>query len=507
MRILKLAALFLGLASFANAGSYYSNSISTATGKASMTQAGSVCVAASSATSTTCTVRITGSDGSVQASSVSATHISGAINASHLTSGTVPGDRLDSSSITKQGNTFNGASQLLKADGNGNVGIGTGASAARARLEVKSGAVNYTAIGTGTSAVITNSLTGAALSVGAQSNGSVIQGLDLGGGPDPYHILLNPYGGKVGINAASVTASTLVVQGTIESTGGGYKFPDGTTQTTAAGSGSIGGSGTTGKIAKFTGSVAIGDSVITEDSGKIGIGVSPAAALHVYGGGKFQSSSTTGAFPVLNVVNDVDSTLLHVQQNGNIGINTATPTEKLQVNGTMKASSVDFPGAEVFIASKSVAGISSNTFSGLTTGVKYILRFKLQAIGIGATTVGLRFNNDSTNNYMTTLYTASTNGIAYHDFNVAFDRAIMTFTTGGAGLEIEGQADFSSLVNDTNDTMMRVQSTYYNDAETQWHSSHGGTRYNGGAGLSEVALVVSAGSYNGTMHLYRRNGE
>lgn len=41
------------------------------------------------------------------------------LNASQLTSGTVPNARLDSSSVTLQGNSFNGVSQLIKTDGTG----------------------------------------------------------------------------------------------------------------------------------------------------------------------------------------------------------------------------------------------------------------------------------------------------------------------------------------------------------------------------------------------------
>jgi hypothetical protein len=43
------------------------------------------------------------------------------------------------------------------------------------------------------------------------------------------------------------------------------------------------GSGTAGRIPKWTTSTALGNSVITESSGKIGVNVSPAAKLHVYG--------------------------------------------------------------------------------------------------------------------------------------------------------------------------------------------------------------------------------
>lgn len=46
----------------------------------------------------------------------------------------------------------------------------------------------------------------------------------------------------------------------------------------------VDGGGTTGKIAKFTSPSEVGDSVMTESSGNIGIGTSPSSVLHVAGG-------------------------------------------------------------------------------------------------------------------------------------------------------------------------------------------------------------------------------
>lgn len=74
--------------------------------------------------------------------------------------------------------------------------------------------------------------------------------------------------GNVGIGIEP-GASKLKVAGIIESTTDGIKFPDGTTQTTAPNIGS----GTAGKIAKWlTGGTTIGNSIISEISGNVGIG-------------------------------------------------------------------------------------------------------------------------------------------------------------------------------------------------------------------------------------------
>ncbi|MBI5620682.1 hypothetical protein HY949_02815, partial [Candidatus Gottesmanbacteria bacterium] len=59
-------------------------------------------------------------------------------------------------------------------------------------------------------------------------------------------VVLATSGDSVGIGTTSVT-SKLTVAGTVESTTGGFKFPDGTTQTTAY----TGGGETAGQIAFF----------------------------------------------------------------------------------------------------------------------------------------------------------------------------------------------------------------------------------------------------------------
>src|SRR6476661_8219742 len=76
-------------------------------------------------------------------------------------------------------------------------------------------------------------LTGAkALALGLLPNGmGMIQAKERNVGYSP--LLLNPIAGNVGIGTASPTQA-LEVAGTVYSSSGGFKFPDGTTQTTAA---------------------------------------------------------------------------------------------------------------------------------------------------------------------------------------------------------------------------------------------------------------------------------
>lgn len=78
--------------------------------------------------------------------------------------------------------------------------------------------------------------------------------------------------GSVGIGTTSPTQK-LTVAGIIESTSGGIKFPDGTTQTTAASSSGV--SGTANYVTKFTSSTAVGNSQIYDNGSVVGIGLTP----------------------------------------------------------------------------------------------------------------------------------------------------------------------------------------------------------------------------------------
>jgi hypothetical protein len=121
--------------------------------------------------------------------------------------------------------------------------------------------------------------------------------------------------GNVGVGTAA-PASKLTINGGIQilGAGNGIRFADGSIQTKAT-AGTINGTGTANRLAKFTGPNSFGNSSITEVSGNVGIGTGatpPQARLDVRG----------------NVA----------VQNGNVGIGTASPLRALQIGESPDAA-------------------------------------------------------------------------------------------------------------------------------------------------------------------------
>jgi hypothetical protein len=72
--MLKTLALLLALTAPASAGSYFSNSLNTTTGRQEMKISGSLCLAASSNTPNTCSILLNGTDGQITAPSMNFGH-------------------------------------------------------------------------------------------------------------------------------------------------------------------------------------------------------------------------------------------------------------------------------------------------------------------------------------------------------------------------------------------------------------------------------------------------
>jgi hypothetical protein len=119
--------------------------------------------------------------------------------------------------------------------------------------------------------------------------------------------------GNVGVGTAT-PASKLTVNGGIQilGSGNGIKFPDGSIQTKAT-AGTINGTGTANRLAKFTGPNSFGNSSIAEVSGNVGIGTtSPSAKLEVIGSISATSVSAS-------TVSTTSLTTNSLQATGNVG--------------------------------------------------------------------------------------------------------------------------------------------------------------------------------------------
>lgn len=120
---------------------------------------------------------------------------------------------------------------------NGNVGIAT--SSPVAKLAVVGGTSNASNLSTAYSLAAFNitpkSTSGYSLQFGSGPADLPYIQMSAGGAASG-NMTIQPYGGNVGIGTAS-PAQLLSVAGTVESTSGGFKFPDGTVQTTAGGAG------------------------------------------------------------------------------------------------------------------------------------------------------------------------------------------------------------------------------------------------------------------------------
>ena len=190
---------------------------------------------------------------------------------------------------------------LVLQPAGGNVGIGT--TSPLTTLQVGGGAGTLSIINTGDYDGSTTSVLGigrntvvgdAYLSIGTnQTNDySYLQSQNAGAGY--YKLLLNPNGGNVGIGTTSpsqalhVSGSARITGAIIDSSNSagtnGQVLTSTVTGTAWSSSGaSVGGTGTAGKITKWSSASVLADSVITESSGNIGIDTAPTQKLDVNG--------------------------------------------------------------------------------------------------------------------------------------------------------------------------------------------------------------------------------
>lgn len=94
----------------------------------------------------------------------------------------------------------------------------------------------------------------------------------------------------------------------------------------------------------------------------------PGSKLTIKGGGTTSSSSS------LNITNSVDSSMLFVRDDGNVGIGTTTPSSKLEITGDVKITGMFVLGANKGIWS--AGGLLSDAPGGFEIGTRNDLALK-----------------------------------------------------------------------------------------------------------------------------------
>jgi hypothetical protein len=195
-----------------------------------------------------------------------------------------------------------------------------------------------------------------------EADGFTINGIPVGTSTDSYWLASdgNIYYtlGNVGIDTTD-PVEKLDVEGTVQMLG--FKMPVGvhsgyvltsdgsgvgTWQPANSGNGGgIGGSGTTNYIPKFTAPTTLGDSVIYEKNGKIGIGTTnpTSGKLHIKGSGNYNGLfvETSGSSQAANIVLKSDSSTWYLQSDDLV-----TPPGSFQLWST-------YAGGDVFTITKS----------------------------------------------------------------------------------------------------------------------------------------------------------
>ena len=280
---------------------------------------------------------------------------------------------------------------------NGNVGIGT--SVVNARLHVNGGDL-YVMDNGGSPRFLFGDTTAAGNYGGLQWN-SANDYISMGTGTGGLNTLVVTEAANVGI-ATTTPGSPLTVAGTIYSSTGGFKFPDGTTQTTAA----TGGSGTNYWTLSGTDlyptstayQVGIGTAdphvplEISGASNKLGLTYSYSVVYDGPTGGELYADSNGDLH--INAKRTVSTVqnrnILLSEAGGNVGIGTSTPGSSLTVVGTIYSSTGGFKFPDGTTQTTAATGGSGTNYFTLS-GTSLYPTSTAYELGVGTASVDTNY--------------------------------------------------------------------------------------------------------------------
>jgi hypothetical protein len=262
-------------------------------------------------------------------------HLLSNINASNVTTGTINNLRL-SNDVTLQGNTFNGASQLIQTTAigyipalNGSLITNLNASSINqgtlsdsrlsSNIPLKNASNTFTQNNTFSGGITTDSIQpSSSLTVGSTSKSLTLQGSST-------TISSTNSGGTTTIGFNGTSSGSVNYQFDAATTPGTY-FVCTTVGNCGTGS-SLSGSGTTGNIALFNGSQNLGNSKISQTGSNVSVAGNLSVAPTVNSTSTFviQNASANPLF-------SADTT------NGRIGIGNSSPNYPLDVTGNINSS-------------------------------------------------------------------------------------------------------------------------------------------------------------------------
>ncbi len=262
-------------------------------------------------------------------------HLLSNINASNVTTGTINNLRL-SNDVTLQGNSFNGANQLIQATAigyipalNGSLVTNLNASSINqgtlsdsrlsSNIPLKNASNTFTQNNTFSGGITTNSIQpSTSLTVGSTSNPLTLQGSST-------TISSTNSGGTTTVGFNGTSSGSVNYQFDAATTPGTY-FVCTTVGNCGTGS-SLSGSGTTGTIALFNGTQSIGNSKLTQTGSNVSVAGNLTVAPTVNSASTFVIQDATA-----NPLFTANTT------NGRIGIGNSSPNYPLDVTGNINSS-------------------------------------------------------------------------------------------------------------------------------------------------------------------------